>query len=73
MVVVLKVLVMVSDWLKDAERSAEKNKGTKITDDGFSIGHDKLLYFLQRRLFLENLGFKAGITKNLGGKAEVIF
>lgn len=47
-VIVLKVFVMVSDWLRDAERSAVENKGTVFgciaTLGGeFSIGHDKLL------------------------------
>lgn len=52
---------MMSVAVRDAERSADENKGTVfgcIATLGceFSIGHDKLL----------------GITKNLGGEAEVI-
>jgi hypothetical protein len=46
--VVLKVFVMVSVAVRDAERSADENKGTVFdciaTLSGeFSIGHDKLL------------------------------
>jgi hypothetical protein len=47
--VVLKVFVMVSVAVRDAERSADENKGTVFgciaTLGGeFSIGHDKLLW-----------------------------